>query len=228
MTMIQENYARIMDEIERACATSGRRREDVRFLAVTKFVDEARILEAIGCGARLVGENRAQELKEKLTFFELNGCTVHFIGQLQTNKIKYVCGHVDVIESLDREELAALLNARAKSLGAVQDVMVQVNIGDEAHKGGIAADAVGPFVESLSACSNLRVTGLMCVPPAGDAEQTRPYFTRMRRLFERVREAFPELPIRELSMGMSHDYPVAIEEGATIVRVGTALFGARK
>lgn len=227
MTEIARNYSIIMERIEAACARAGRARDEVRFLAVTKYIEKARIQEAIDCGARLVGENRAQELKEKLTFFELNGCTVHFIGQLQTNKIKYVCGHVDVIESLDREALATPLDARAALCGVRQDVMVQVNIGDEAQKGGIAADAVVPFVETLSACSNLRVTGLMCVPPAVEGERVRPYFSAMRRLFERVERTFPELPIRQLSMGMSHDYPIAIEEGATIVRVGTALFGAR-
>ena len=224
---IARNILRVREQMEAACQRAGRRADEVRLVAVTKYVDTGRIAEAIAAGVCNFGENHAQELNQKKTFFEQHGCFVHFIGQLQTNKIKYVCGCVGVIESVDRPNLAELLQRRAESLGVVQEVLLQVNIGAEQQKGGVADVDLESFTESLARYSNLRVRGLMCVPPAVRAEEARRYFRRMRELFERMRgcgrEAFDTL-----SMGMSHDFAIAIEEGATEIRVGAAIFGARE
>ncbi len=224
---IRENLERVNDEIASACARSGRNVHDVQLVAVSKYVDTARILEAVEGGARIFGENHAQELKEKKTFFEQHGCDVHFIGHLQTNKIKYVCGSAGLIESVDRENLAELLQKRAQANGLVQDILIQVNIGDEQQKGGITDEDLDSFAEILGDLPNLRVRGLMCVPPAVEAEQARRYFRRMRSLFDSMRAKDAGGAFDTLSMGMTHDFAVAVEEGATEVRVGTGIFGAR-
>ena len=224
MSTIVENLQQVRERMEAACAAAGRSADAVRLIAVTKFVDVARIEEAVAAGVREVGENRAQELTEKLTFFEQHGCDVHFIGQLQTNKIKYVCGAVKLIHSVDRLPL----QRRAASLGLVQDVLLQVNVGDEAQKGGAAVDALLPLLESVAQLPNLCVRGLMCVPPALPPEQARAYFASLRELLFTAHNRFPELPLTELSMGMTHDFEAAILEGATMVRIGTGIFGARR
>ncbi|MDO4564893.1 MAG: YggS family pyridoxal phosphate-dependent enzyme [Clostridia bacterium] len=225
---IRENIERINSEIGEACARSGRKTEEVSLIAVCKYVDEQRISEAFECGLKKVGENRAQELSEKLIFYKQNVCDIHFIGQLQGNKIKYVCGNADCIQSVDRLSLAEAIDRFAQKLGIRQDVLIQVNIGREEQKGGVDGEELDGFLSRASEFRFLRICGLMCVPPALYGESVRPYFQRMRELFERMKAAHPGLPLTELSMGMSHDYPVAIEEGATMVRVGTAIFGARR
>ncbi len=224
---IRENIALVRETIAESCARAGRSVSDVLLLGVTKYVDEARIAEALEAGITAVGENHAQELREKLTFFEQHKCDVHFIGQLQSNKIKYVCGNVSLIHSVDRLPLALQISQRAQRMGTVQDILVQVNIGGEEQKGGICAPAALSLIGDIAALPALRVCGLMCVPPALEQERVRPYFAQMRQLFFSAKSAFPNLPLCHLSMGMSHDYGVAIEEGATIVRVGSAIFGAR-
>lgn len=233
--MIEERTAReigervltVREEIDKACARSGRRPEEVTLIAVTKYVEEERILPAIRAGALHVGENHAQELTQKLSFYEQNHCTVHFIGQLQTNKIKYVCGKADLIHSVDRLPLAEGLQKKARSMGIVQDVLLQVNIGAEAQKGGAAEAEVLRLSEQVAGMPNLRLRGFMCVPPDLGEEGTRPYFASMRELLHTAQEAFPSLKLRELSMGMTGDYRAAVEEGATMVRVGTGIFGHR-
>ncbi len=225
---IAENIENIRERMTLACQRAGRSADEVKLMAVSKFVDTDRMAEALSCGIRLFGENRAQELNQKKTFFENNMCVVHFIGQLQTNKIKYLCGPADTVESVDRMTLAEALSTRARSLGCVQDIMIQVNIGEEPQKGGVSDGDLAYFVQQVIDCGALRVTGLMCVPPALETEAVRPYFIRMRKLMDAIKCRFPEQPICELSMGMSHDFETAIEEGATIVRIGTGVFGARR
>ena len=214
--------------MEAACAAAGRSADAVRLIAVTKFVDVARIEEAVAAGVREVGGKSRAGANGKVNFFEQHGCDVHFIGQLQTNKIKYVCGAVKLIHSVDRLPLAQQLQRRAASLGLVQDVLLQVNVGDEAQKGGAAVDALLPLLESVAQLPNLCVRGLMCVPPALPPEQARAYFASLRELLFTAHNRFPELPLTELSMGMTHDFEAAILEGATMVRVGTGIFGARR
>ena len=224
---IQRNIETIRENIEKSCQRSGRNTDDVLLLAVTKYVDTDRIQEALDAGITDVGENHAQEVREKLSFFKQNVCNVHFIGHLQTNKIKYVCGETVLIQSVDSLNLAEQIDRKAASLDLTQDILVQVNIGEETQKSGISERGTFELIDRIVSLANIRFRGLMCVPPAMEPEQVRPYFGEMKRLFDRVREAYPELPVTELSMGMSHDYAVAVEEGATIVRIGSAIFGAR-
>jgi len=225
MNSIRDNVSRVREQIASACNRAGRSESDVRLIAVTKFVDCERISEAIAAGLTQVGENRAQELTEKLTFFKQHACCVHFIGQLQTNKIKYVCGVADIIHSVDRLPLAEQLQKRAASMGIVQDIMLQVNVGAESQKGGVDVGETLALMGAVSEMQNLRVRGLMCVPPALGTEQVRAYFAAMRNLLDKAKQSFPALPLTELSMGMTHDFETAIEEGATMVRVGTGIFG---
>lgn len=227
MTSIAENIESVREEITAACARAGRNTEEVLLVAVSKYQSVERMQEAAQAGIRVFGENHAQELIEKKTFFEQQGCSVHFIGQLQTNKIKYVCGFVGLIESVDRENLAELLNRRAESQKVVQDILIQVNIGAEVQKGGVTDGDLDCFADLIGSYPALRLRGLMCVPPALDPEEARPYFRRMRKNYERMQSRFDPDVFNTLSMGMSHDFEIAIEEGATQIRVGTRIFGAR-
>ena len=224
---IAENIALVREEIALSAARAGKTADEIKLIAVSKYQPTERMLEAFEAGIRDFGENHAQELNEKKTFFELHGCKVHFIGQLQTNKIKYVCGFADLIESVDRENLALQLEQKAASMGVVQDVLIQVNIGAEDQKGGVPDGDLDSFAETFTRYPHLLLRGLMCVPPAVTAEQARPFFRRMRAHFEQLTKRFDPNVFDTLSMGMSHDYAVAIEEGATEVRVGSAIFGAR-
>ena len=224
---IAENIAQVREEMEQACRQAGRDPRDVKLIAVTKYVEEARIAEAFACGLKTVGENHAQEVRDKLTFYKQYGAELHFIGQLQSNKVKYIIGHARLVQSADREKLLLDMDAQAKKLDVIQPVLLQVNIGGEAQKGGAAIQDVPYLLELACGLKHLKVEGLMCVPPDVDAEAARPYFARLYELREKLRPMFPEQPLGELSMGMSHDYPQAILEGATMVRVGTAIFGKR-
>ena len=224
---IGENIALVREEMAQAAARAGRNALEIKLIAVSKYQPTERMQEAFEAGIRDFGENHAQELNEKKTFFELHGCNVHFIGQLQTNKIKYVCGFADLIESVDRQTLANQLEQKAALREVVQDILVQVNIGAEEQKGGVTDGDLDCFADLILTYPHLRLRGLMCVPPALEAEQARPYFRSMRGRFERMQQRFGAETFDTLSMGMSHDFTVAIEEGATQVRVGTRIFGAR-
>ena len=224
---IAENIALVREEMARAAVQAGRNPREIKLIAVSKYQSTERMREALEAGVLDFGENHAQELNEKKTFFELHGCSVHFIGQLQTNKIKYVCGFADLIESVDRQTLANQLEQKAASREVVQDILIQVNIGAEEQKGGVTDGDLDCFADFVQMNPHLRLRGLMCVPPALEAEQARPYFRKMRERFERLRDRLGIETFDTLSMGMSHDFTVAIEEGATQVRVGTRIFGAR-
>ncbi len=227
MTDIAQNIAEVRGEIANACQRAGRKPESVTLIAVSKYQSVERMAEAVAAGTRTFGENLAQELTEKKTFFEQQGCRVHFIGQLQTNKIKYVCGFADLIESVDRQNLAQQLQQKAQERGIVQDILIQVNIGAEDQKGGVPDEDLDSFAESLADFPHLRLRGLMCVPPAVEAEQARAFFRKMRLHFDKLQARCNPEVFDTLSMGMSHDFTVAIEEGATQVRVGSRIFGAR-
>ena len=223
---IRESYELIQEHIASACASCSRKTQEITFVAVTKFVPAERIAEALDLGVTHVGENRAQELTQKLEFFQNRKCDIHFIGQLQTNKVKYIIGRVDLVQSVDRIQLAQELERLAVQRNIVQNILVQVNIGAEPQKGGIDEHNLSEFLHSMSDRPSLRVMGLMCVPPAVEAEQARPYFARMRRLWEASKH-IPGVTMQHLSMGMSGDYTAAIQEGATMIRLGSALFGER-
>ena len=224
---IRENVEQVRETMALACQRSGRAVGDVTLIAVTKYVETARIAEAVAAGITEIGENRAQEFTEKLTFYKQNHLRAHFIGQLQTNKVKYICGNADLIQSVDREPLLDAIVAYAQKHGLRQDILIEVNIGCEPQKGGVMPEDLDRLAERIAAQDCVRLRGLMCVPPATEKEAVRPYFQRMRQRYEQLQSAYPTLSIDTLSMGMSHDYDVAIEEGATTVRVGTAIFGPR-
>jgi len=215
---LSQNLAGVESRIARACARCGRRREEVTLLAVTKTFPPEVILEAYRLGLREFGENYVQEFEQKAPQVRsLPGARFHLIGHLQSNKSRRAGELFDVIQTVDSEKLARRLDA----LGRPLEVMIEVKLSPEEAKAGCAPEDLAALINAIRACPNLRLTGLMTMPPwSEDPEQSRPYFRRLRELAA-------EHGLRGLSMGMSHDLEAAIEEGATIVRVGTALFGAR-
>jgi pyridoxal phosphate enzyme (YggS family) len=206
--------------VARAAERAGRRPDGVVLIGVSKTVDLDRIRAAVKAGVKALGENRVQEAKTKIA--ELGRPVAwHLIGHLQTNKVKDALELFDVIHSLDRLELARELERRAAARGQVAETLLQVNVAGEASKGGVSPEAVGGTLEAIGKLSHLHVSGLMAIPPEVErAEDARPWFRRLRELAERH-------GLRQLSMGMSGDFEVAIEEGATMVRVGSAIFGPR-
>ena len=220
MPDIATNLERVRERLARAAERTGRRPDGVLLIAVSKTVDLERIRAAVAAGVTALGENRVQEAKTKIA--ELGRPAAwHLIGHLQTNKVRDALPLFDVIHSLDRLELAREIERRAAARGQVVDALLQVNVAAEASKGGVGPDAVGETLDTIGKLAHVRVRGLMTIPPEVErAEDSRPWFRRLRELAER--HGLPEL-----SMGMSGDFEVAIEEGATMVRVGTAIFGPR-
>ena len=228
MIPVADNYRIVCERVAEAAYKAGRRAEDIRIVAVTKFVEPERIIKAFEAGCREVGENRAQELTDKYGLFRENRQTVHFIGQLQLNKVKYLVGRADLIQSADRPEAFAEISRVANNRGVRQDVLVEVNIGEEPQKAGVAPNDLPELLKRISDLPSICVKGLMCIPPAAGGQGAAFYFARMKELFESVKDMdltgyVPEL----LSMGMSGDYTSAVAEGSNMVRVGSAIFGAR-
>ncbi|MBA5865715.1 MAG: YggS family pyridoxal phosphate-dependent enzyme [Nitrospira sp. CR1.3] len=219
----------VLDRIDRAAETSGRGRESIRLVAATKSVSAERIREAIAAGLRFAGENRLQEALPKIEVLRGEPIRWHFIGQLQRRKVRDVVGAFDVIHSVDSLELASEINRRAGEAGLRQAVLLEVNVGGETTKAGFQPDRLEEILPRICGLQHLDIRGLMTIPPpVGDAEQARPYFRRLRELAGRLsHQVVSAASMDELSMGMSNDYTVAIEEGATMVRVGTAIFGMR-
>ncbi len=220
--IVRENYARIASGIAEAAAKSGRKPEDIAFMAVTKTVDPVLVNEAIDCGIQLLGENRVQEWQGKKDAYRA-GVPVDFIGALQSNKVKYLMGQIRLIHSVDRMSLAQEIDRQAEKHGLVQDILLEVNIGGEASKSGIEPSELPALLAQVGALPNVNVKGLMTIPPP--CSDTR-YLEAMEELFLRTKERDPER-MQILSMGMSDDYAAAIEHGSNLVRVGSALFGAR-
>jgi pyridoxal phosphate enzyme (YggS family) len=218
-TDIPANLEQVRERIARAAERAGRRADDVLLIGVSKTVDVERIRAAISAGLPALGENRVQEARGKIDTLG-RGVPWHLIGHLQTNKAKDAVELFDVIHSLDRVALAEALERRAGAAGRVVDALIEVNVASEASKSGVAPDEVERLLHAASAFPHVRVRGLMTIPPAGEPENTRHWFRLLAKLGA-------ELGLRELSMGMSADYEMAVEEGATMVRVGTAIFGAR-
>jgi pyridoxal phosphate enzyme (YggS family) len=218
---IKANLEAVQEVIGRACRKAGRAQGEVLLIAVSKTVDLERIQAAVAAGAAALGENRVQEAKDKVAAL---GRPVpwHLIGSLQTNKARDAVMLFDWIHSVDRLELARELDRRAHAAGRKVKGMLQVNLGDEPQKGGAAPGEVKALLDELRGLTHLDIRGLMAIPPqVADAEAARPYFRRLRELRDAA-------GLEHLSMGMSADYAVAIEEGATMVRVGTSIFGARE
>jgi pyridoxal phosphate enzyme (YggS family) len=198
-----------------------------KLICVTKTVDPEKINEAIRAGATIIGENRIQEFEDKCDY--LLPCKKHFIGHLQTNKTKKVVELFDLIQSVDSLKLAHEIDQKAREAGKVLDVYLQINIGSEPQKYGFGLDEIKQTIKKVQTLENIQVTGLMCIPPYVSPEEARLYFKKMKTLFDELQqENAGNINIQELSMGMSGDYQVAIEEGATMVRIGSAIFGDRR
>ena len=225
---IVANLERVRAEIAAACARCGRDPDGVRLIAVSKTHPPAAIQAAQTAGQTLFGENYVQEFLPKAEAVP-PPVTWHFLGHLQSNKVRALPGKVAMIHSVDRLSLAEEIARQWGKAGLTAEVLIEVNLGGESSKGGVAETGLEPLLRDLATLPHLAVRGLMILPPyLADPEAVRPYFRRLRELAVRVTAlGLPGVQMRELSMGMSHDFGIAIEEGATLVRVGTAIFGER-
>ena len=230
---ITENLKRVLERIATAARRAGRKPEEVALMAVTKTFPAERIREAYAAGLRLFGENRVQEFGGKAeSLQDLNDAEWHMIGHLQSNKAGKAAELFSAVDSIDSFKLAEKLNAAAEKLNKKLDVLIEINVGSEEAKSGVAPDApeLEKILQAASGLRNLRIRGLMTIPPfTEDPQQARPYFRRLRDIRDGIAaQKLPAVAMGVLSMGMSHDFEVAIEEGATCVRVGTGIFGERK
>ncbi len=222
-------YRDICDRVKAACARVGRSSDEVTLVGVTKTVDPALINAVLDDGLKAIGENRVQEYLGKKDALHLDGAARYLIGHLQTNKVKAIVGQVDMIQSVDSLKLAKAIDKASADLGIVTPILVEVNIGNEASKSGVSAEETEALLRAIAAFSHISVQGLMTIPPISDSEaKKRQYFSKMHQLFIDIRSKnIDNISMSVLSMGMSDDFELAIEEGSTMVRVGTAIFGRR-
>ena len=226
---IAENVARIRREMEAAAISAGRDPKEIRLCAATKMNDADAVRQAIRAGVDCCGENRVQELTAKLAENAYEGAPVHFIGHLQTNKVKQVVGKVDLIQSVDSERLLRAIDKEAAKQGIIQNILLEVNIGEEASKSGFGAGDILPVVEKISEFPNVCIKGLMAIPPIShNSGENLKFFQKMFQLSVDIKEKIDDnVMVDCLSMGMTGDFPDAIACGSTMIRVGTAIFGAR-
>ena len=226
---IAENIARIREEMNAAAIAAGRKPEDILLCAATKMNDSEKVRQAIAAGVDCCGENRVQELTAKLADNAYQGAPVHFIGHLQTNKVKQVVGKVDLIQSVDSQRLLDAINREALRQNICQDVLLEVNIGQEESKSGFSKEELPDILEKMGDYSNIRVRGLMAIPPiCENSTKNRKFFQEMWQLTVDIRaKKYDNVWVDILSMGMSDDYAEAIACGSTMIRVGTAIFGKR-
>lgn len=226
---IAENVSRIREEINRAALAAGRNPEEIQLCAATKMNDADAVRQAIAAGVDCCGENRVQELTAKLQEDAYRGAPVHFIGHLQTNKVRQVVGKVALIQSVDSERLLRAINAEAAKQGIIQDILLEVNIGQEESKTGFRAEEILPMVEKSGEFSNVCIKGLMAIPPISQNKGDNvKFFQKMSDLCVDIRrKKYDNVTVDCLSMGMSDDFADAIGWGSTMVRIGTAIFGAR-
>lgn len=231
---MKERIKEILNRINKAASSCNREPESVRIVAVTKTVPAERIREAVASGISVIGESYIQEARNKYDLLSGTPVSWHFIGHLQTNKAKYAVKMFDLIHSVDSVKLAEELDIQAKKINKVQNILIQINIGREETKSGINEEDVQDFIKESARFQNIAVKGLMVIPPFfDDPEIVRPYFSSLRILQGKIKNSFVSdamrsISVDELSMGMSGDFEVAIEEGSTLVRIGTAVFGERK
>jgi hypothetical protein len=228
--VLRENLDRVEAQIAASCRAAGRPRGEVALMAVSKMHPAAAIVAAAGLGVRLFGENRVQEFQEKSALLSLPGAEFHLIGHLQSNKAVRAAELFASVDTLDSVSLAERLDQAARRLGRRLGVLIEIKLSSEATKAGLDPESneLAALLERLPDLAGLEMRGLMMVPPfLEDLTAVQPYFKSLRVLRDRLAVAHPRLSFGELSMGMSHDFPVAIDEGATQVRIGTALFGAR-
>lgn len=226
MNSVPENIGEVLEQVRLAAEKAGRFDSEIEVVAVTKTVPVDKIKLAISAGMNVLGENRVQELVEKYPLLD-GDLKWHLIGHLQSNKIKHITDKVSLIHSLDSLDLARELHKRMWALGRAMDVLVQVNVSEEITKHGFRIDDTLEFIDNARHLQGIRIKGLMTIAPyVSDPESVRPVFRQLRKLAEEVKTiGFPEVEMRHLSMGMSNDYKVAIEEGATLIRLGSIIFG---
>ena len=226
---IAENIAKIFSDIERAAIAAGRDPKEITLCAATKMNDASRVREAIAAGIRCCGENKVQELTAKLSENAYEGSDIHFIGHLQTNKVKQVVGNVSLIQSVDSLRLLEAIEKEAAKKGIVQDVLLEINIGEEASKSGLRLEEIYEMLEKVAVSTAVRVRGLMAIPPiCENPGDNNKFFQEMCNLsVDITAKKYDNVCMEILSMGMSDDYADAIAHGSTMIRVGTAIFGAR-
>lgn len=229
MVSIAENLRQVQEKIAAAAERSGRRAADITLVGATKMNDTGRIQEAIAAGLQCCGENRVQELLEKLPQGAYEGAQLHFIGHLQKNKAKQIVGKVSLIQSVDSLELISLIDRLALERGIIQDILLEVNVAGEAAKSGFRPEEVAGILEAAAQYRGVFIRGLMAVPPiCSSGEENIPYFLLMKQLFvDNGAKKYDNTSMGLLSMGMSGDYGTAIACGANMVRVGSAIFGQR-
>lgn len=227
--MVKERLQRVRDQIRSAAEGCGRDPGEIQLVAVSKTVPADRVQQAIEAGASVLGENYIQEAREKHHLLSHQPISWHFIGHLQSNKAKYAVKIFELIHSVDRLKLARELDKQAGKIDKVQPVLIQVNIAEEETKSGIRAADLMALIREAAGLKHLSIRGLMTMPPYfDDPEAARPFFSALRQLRDRIQEEqIPNVGMTELSMGMTGDFSTAIEEGATLVRIGTAIFGER-
>ena len=226
---IAENVAQIRAEMEAAALSCGRDPKEIKLCAATKMNDADAVRQAIAAGVDCCGENRVQELTAKLAQNAYEGAPVHFIGHLQTNKVKQVVGKVDLIQSVDSEHLLRAIDKEAAKQGIIQDILLEVNIGQELSKSGFRAEDILPIVEKAAEFPNICIKGLMAIPPIShNSGENLNFFQKMFHLTVDIKKKIDDnVKVDCLSMGMSGDFPDAIISGSTMIRVGTAIFGVR-
>ena len=226
---IAENVAAIRQELEKAALAAGRDPKEIQLCAATKMNDAEAVRQAIAAGVDCCGENRVQELTQKLAQHAYDGAPVHFIGHLQTNKVKQVVGKVALIQSVDSLRLLQAIDAEARKQGIVQDILLEINIGQEESKSGFREDEILPLLEKIGDFSNICVKGLMAIPPISqNSGDNLKYFQKISHLSVDIKaKKYDNVTVKCLSMGMSGDYQDAIRCGSTMIRIGTAIFGAR-
>ena len=227
---VQEHVQKVRQQVAQAALAAGRSPEEITLCAATKVQTDDTIRQAIAAGIAVCGENRVQELTAHLAAGAYAGAAVHFIGHLQTNKVKQVVGKVELIHSVDSDRLLRAIQNQAEKLGICQDILLEINIAGEQSKGGIPPEQAGELAALARALPNVRLRGLMAIPPISTTPgENRQFFKAMRQLFVDMKEEMSDnqSEFNCLSMGMSGDYEDAIAEGATLIRVGTALFGPR-
>lgn len=224
---ILQNYKEVLSRVEKAAEKSGRSSEEIMLVGVSKTQPAEKLIEAYNCGLRVFGENKVQELTQKYPYIQ--DASWHFIGHLQKNKVKYIIDKADLIHSLDSIELAEEINKRAGKIDRVMPVLIQVNIGREETKSGIFEEEVSKFSGELGRYPNILVSGIMAIPPVNKNDEIqRENFKRVYNIYNEVKSyKYDNFDIKYLSMGMTGDFEIAIEEGANIIRIGTGIFGER-
>lgn len=230
MNKIIQNFEQIKNEIRNAADKSERQPEDITIIGVSKRQSVETIINGIKAGVKTFGENYIKEALDKIDYINNDTLSWHFIGHLQSNKAKFAVKYFDLIHSVDTIKLATEINKQAKKINKTQDILMQINISDEESKSGINADEACLFAKQIGSLESIRLKGIMGMPPfSADPENARKYFKKLKEIKDYIEdENIPRVAMEHLSMGMSQDFKVAIEEGSTMVRIGTRLFGQRK